>query len=552
MRTRVVIQSRLNSSRLPGKAMMMIGGMPLIELVARRASRGGHEVVVATSREEYDQRIADHLTRQGIRVLRGPLDDVLARFVAATEDLDDADRVVRLTGDNPVVDAELVDELIAAVEASEHSYGRIDLARVSEGLGVEVFTAADLRRAAAEATTAYDHEHVTPWIRRHLGELPYAPEGITFDIVAYRCTVDSLADYVRVARLFDRHDDAIGVSWRALIGDIVREVAITGPALPRTGHGGLTLSRLLLGTSPLGRDTGAIERHRPDAAEARSILSAAVARGITHVVTGRDDGDSEAAVRVAYDPALRQRVGVITTLHALGEVPADAVAYAVEGSLERSFAELGRRRADAVLFASPDDALAGGGAAWARLAAYCADGVVGRAGVVLTDPAQLGRIADLPGLGHVAVPLSVVDRRATAYAADLARLAAAGVIITVHGVFGQGVLTTRTALAPVAPDLVGATPALRTAVADEVATLRAAVADAAVALGRTDPVDLCLAYAAAQPWVTALVVGVDTAEQLVRVMEGATAPALSAEEVARLEGVVPAASDALSEWLARA
>ena len=212
MRTRVVIQSRLNSSRLPGKAMMTIGGMPLIELVARRATRGGHEVVVATSREEYDQRIADHLGRHGIPVLRGSLDDVLSRFIAATADMDDTDRVVRLTGDNPVVDCELVDELIAAVEASPWSYGRIDLARVPEGLGVEVCTVADLREAAARATSGYDHEHVTPWIRRHLGELSYAPRDIDFDIVTYRCTIDSLADYVRVAQLVDRYDDPVGVS----------------------------------------------------------------------------------------------------------------------------------------------------------------------------------------------------------------------------------------------------------------------------------------------------------------------------------------------------
>ena len=67
-RTRVVIQSRLNSSRLPGKALMTIGGMPLIELVARRASRDGHEVVVATSEEQYDTRIFDHLARVDLEI----------------------------------------------------------------------------------------------------------------------------------------------------------------------------------------------------------------------------------------------------------------------------------------------------------------------------------------------------------------------------------------------------------------------------------------------------------------------------------------------------
>ena len=538
MRTRVVIQSRLNSSRLPGKAMMTIGGMPLIELVARRATRGGHEVVVATSREEYDQRIADHLGRHGIPVLRGSLDDVLSRFIAATADMDDTDRVVRLTGDNPVVDCELVDELIAAVEASPWSYGRIDLARVPEGLGVEVCTVADLREAAARATSGYDHEHVTPWIRRHLGELSYAPRDIDFDIVTYRCTIDSLADYVRVAQLVDRYDDPVGVSWRDLIAGIAREAEIAGAAIPRTGRGGLTLSRLLLGASQLGRDTGAIERRRPDAAEARAILSAGVARGLTHVMTGRDDGLSEPAVRVAYDPALRQRIGVLTTVRSLAGVPDDAWAYAVEASLERSFAELGRRRADAVLLADADDALAGNGAAWQRLQRYRSEGEVGLVGVHLTDPADVVRVTDLPGLGYLALPFSVVDRRALAVSDELGALAEAGVVITVDSVFAQGVLTTRTPLAADAPE--------------QAAVLRAAVGAAAAALGRTDPVELCLAYAAAQPWITSVVLGVETAEELTQVMQHGDSRPLSSWEIERVHQLVPAAGAGFHAWLARA
>src|SRR3954471_639723 len=170
-RTRVVIQSRLTSSRLPGKALLTLAGLPLVELVARRASRNGHEVVVATSEEPYDARIAEHLRSVGVPVMRGSLDDVLGRFVAATSDLAPGDRVVRLTGDNPVADADLVDELLAAMDASGHTYGRVDIDRVPEGLGAEAFSVEALRAAAAAATAPYDREHVTPWLRRDLGEL---------------------------------------------------------------------------------------------------------------------------------------------------------------------------------------------------------------------------------------------------------------------------------------------------------------------------------------------------------------------------------------------
>lgn len=214
--TRVVIQSRLSSTRLPGKAMLDVAGMPLIELVARRASRGGHDVVLATSNEPYDERIARRVEAAGIRVVRGSLHDVLGRFGAASADLNPDDRVVRLTGDNPLVDGDLVDELLVAMDRSGHRYGRVDIEQVPEGLGAEAFTVADLRQACARAQTPYDREHVTPWLRRTLGELLFVPEGAPTDLLAHRTTVDTLADYVRVAALFDEVPDPVAAPWREL------------------------------------------------------------------------------------------------------------------------------------------------------------------------------------------------------------------------------------------------------------------------------------------------------------------------------------------------
>ena len=101
-RVRVVLQARMSSSRLPGKAMMPIAGIPMVILAALRAGNQGHEVLVATSDATSDDAIADACETRGVRVVRGPLDDVLGRFLIASEDLDDADIVVRLTADNVV------------------------------------------------------------------------------------------------------------------------------------------------------------------------------------------------------------------------------------------------------------------------------------------------------------------------------------------------------------------------------------------------------------------------------------------------------------------
>lgn len=394
-RTRVVIQSRLNSSRLPGKALMTIGGMPLIELVARRASRTGYEVVVATSVEPYDDRIADHLERVGIPVLRGDLDDVLGRFVAATADLAADDLVVRLTGDNPIMDADVIAELMSAMQGSGHAYGRVDIDAVPEGLGCEVFAAGDLRRAGAAATASYDREHVTPWLRRTLGELLFAPAGNPGQPHAYRATVDCLDDYDRVSRLFDGIDDPVHVPWSTLMARLVTTVD-AGPRASEIDRPGPRLTSVIIGTA------GLVDA---DASVVRQTFTDAVARGVSHVVA--DPGEAS-VVAAGTLPALRQRIGAIVTLPRI-ETPIDGpahLAWQVRAGVERAMADIGGRRLAGVLFASAEDAFAGDGAAWTTLRDYVDQGLVDEIGVVLTEPEQAGMLDSLDGLGLVVVDLA--------------------------------------------------------------------------------------------------------------------------------------------------
>jgi spore coat polysaccharide biosynthesis protein SpsF len=387
-RTRVVIQSRLNSSRLPGKAMLTIAGMPLIELVARRASRSGHEVVVATSAEQYDERIAGHLASVGIAVVRGSLDDVLGRFVQATADLDPTDRVVRLTGDNPLADADLVDELIAAVDASGHAYGRVDIDQVPEGLGAEVFGVQALRDAAAQATAAYDREHVTPWLRRTLGELLFVPADCPDDVFAYRATVDTLGDYVRVSSLFDGEEDPVAVPWAELMAKLVGRVDRAGDRVGATRTDAGRLSGVILSARTFEsatRDELPAER----AERLRTLIAEAIERGVTHIDVGRDDGRAEELVRACAEPALVRRFGLISRA-ACPPVPGAAREpelddLAVEASVERTFATLGRRGVDVLAF--PGAACAA--RAWRRARAYREDGVVAALGLVAETAADV-------------------------------------------------------------------------------------------------------------------------------------------------------------------
>ncbi|EWT01137.1 flagellin modification protein FlmC [Intrasporangium oryzae NRRL B-24470] len=400
---RVVIQSRLNSSRLPGKAMLTIGGMPLIELVARRASRGTHQVVVATSEEQYDERIAAHLSSVGIPVVRGSLDDVLGRFVKATADLMPDDLVVRLTGDNPVADADLVDELVEATRASGHAYGRVDIEQVPEGIGAEVFTVADLRRAARTTTDPYDREHVTPWLRRTLGELLFVPKGTPGDVHAYRATVDTLGDYVRVADLFTDVEDPVAVTWVDLMHRLAGWVDAMGPRTASTTTRLGRLSRVVLSAREF--DDGGRSEPAAHAESLRALIASAIDRGVTHIDVGRADNRAEDLLRATAEPALVKRFSVISRTGPLPEVPQGADAVAVEAAVERTFAALGRRSVDVLVFEGAADAVRG----WERATAYREAGLIRSLGLVAHTLDDLRWALAAEGVDYVEVAAEAAE-----------------------------------------------------------------------------------------------------------------------------------------------
>lgn len=480
---------------------MTIAGMPLIELVARRAARSGHEVIVATSDEHYDTRIADHLERVGIPVMRGSLDDVLGRFVTATTDLDDDDRVVRLTGDNPVADADLVDELLAAMDTSASAYGRVDIDQVPEGLGAEGFFVRDLRRAAATTQEPYDREHVTPWLRRNLGELLFAPAANPGDPLRFRCTVDVLSDFDRVARLFNDVPDAVGIRWNDLIDKLGTMVAADGATVPTGSNRLFTQSALTLGGSQL---SGPFASAPP---EVRQMLARAVDHGVTHVEVGRADGNAERILRSCGEPQLTQRLGFISRLQPLVAGDPSVARLGVEASLERSFAELGRRQVAAALLSGVEQVAVGGGAAWERLQEYRSTGEVGAVGVSLANLRDAEALLTLEGLDYLELPYNVLS---PALPKSVSTLHERGVTVLAHSVYGGGSL------------LRGDHPRAR------------ALVDASRQVDRDGVADLAVAFVLGQPSISSIALGAVTDAQMRYNLDLVARPALSAEQVMKV------------------
>jgi spore coat polysaccharide biosynthesis protein SpsF len=230
-----ILQARTSSSRLPGKVLMPLAGAPMIVRQIERVARSGRidKLVVATSDDASDDALAKTVAREAIGVHRGPLDDVLARFVGALAAFGPADHVVRLTGDCPLADPEVIDATIDHVLAAGADYGSNTPPKrtFAKGLDVEVMSAAALIDAAGRAQTPEEHEHVTWSLHRRSDLYSQAFFSQAADEGEVRWTVDYPPDYAFVAAVYD----ALYPKDRAFTSGDVRALVGSRPDLARLG-----------------------------------------------------------------------------------------------------------------------------------------------------------------------------------------------------------------------------------------------------------------------------------------------------------------------------
>lgn len=186
----------------------------------RRAACTGHDIVLATSSDTTDNLLSDMATAYGIACMRGPLDDVLSRFVMATDDMQEHGLCVRLTCDNVLPDGHLIDSLIHDYHNGGYAYYAAG-GKVPYGFSCEIFSVASLRQAQRHASTIAEKEHVTPWIRTHMknGCAQLTENGA--DYSAWRCTIDTLQDYLKMASFFAEEPARINKNAFELMHDFV-------------------------------------------------------------------------------------------------------------------------------------------------------------------------------------------------------------------------------------------------------------------------------------------------------------------------------------------
>lgn len=496
-----VLQARTNSSRLPGKVLLPVRGIPLSVLAAKRASNTGINVIVATSDQYSDDALEFTLKANNLECYRGSLENTLERIVNALDTYDDETLVFRLTADNVFPDGLLLEEIESELINRNLQY--ICCNGVESGLpygvSVELTYLKHLRLALKETNCRYDQEHVTPFIKRLFGNA-YFRKYRVMRKGHYRCTVDCLDDYLVIQNVFLKVANPINISTLDLIRLLDNQLYQPDQGSP--------VSKMILGTAQLGLDYGISNKNgKPNSLIAEQILKVAIANGVSAIDTARAYGDSEDVIGNALKAGWMSRTRVVTKLSPLLGCPADAssdiVKNFVDASIFKSCRDLQVRKLDTVLLHRASQIYDWNGAAWSRLLELRDSQVISRIGVSIQNSSELKQVLNNLDVEYIQMPYNLLDWRWDSIIPTIKKVKKEReVSINTRSSFLQGLLLSNN------PEY----------------WLKAHVEDSEDIINWLEEQkcrynfasisELCLKFVAANDWIDGVVIGVETLEQL--------------------------------------
>jgi spore coat polysaccharide biosynthesis protein SpsF (cytidylyltransferase family) len=204
----VIIQARMNSSRLPGKVMQKVLGKPLIAYLLERVSQAKtiDRIVLATTNKHEDDILADFVSSLGYLVFRGSEKDVLARYYNAfqcfKDEQDDVNAIVRITGDCPLIEPDLIDKVVNKYLEEKLDYVALE-STFPEGLDVEIFSSTMLECAFNKAKLLSEREHVALYFHNNSHLYNMSRVKNQTDDSKYRITVDEPEDFMVVKAIIE-------------------------------------------------------------------------------------------------------------------------------------------------------------------------------------------------------------------------------------------------------------------------------------------------------------------------------------------------------------
>lgn len=238
-----IVQARMGSERLPGKVLAPIGRASMLAHVVERAAASPRvdQVIVATGDRRDDDAIADACAAQGVACWRGSPHDVLARYRGAA-DAHDADVVVRLTADCPLLDpaviTQVIDALVDARNPCDYA-SNVGVRTFPRGLDAEALWRDTLHRLDRLARAPAVREHVTALVHQRPDWFVCASVEAALDASDLRLTVDTAADLELVRRIEARLLPTPATPYTEIVALLRREpslAAINAAVEQRSWH----------------------------------------------------------------------------------------------------------------------------------------------------------------------------------------------------------------------------------------------------------------------------------------------------------------------------
>ncbi len=214
VKTIAIVQARMGSTRLPGKVIKKILNKTLLEILLHRLSKSKkiNRIIVASGISKENDSIEKHIKDLGFDIFRGSEDNVLKRFYDCAS-IYKPEIIVRITGDCPLIDPELVDRVIETLINNNADYAsNTDPPTFPDGQDVSVFTFNALKIAFNQSTELNQFEHVTPYIRANnaFKRVNYTNE---IDLSKKRWTVDELVDFEVIENIINYFHPNLDFSW---------------------------------------------------------------------------------------------------------------------------------------------------------------------------------------------------------------------------------------------------------------------------------------------------------------------------------------------------
>jgi|LauGreDrversion4_2_1035121.scaffolds.fasta_scaffold64853_2 aryl-alcohol dehydrogenase-like predicted oxidoreductase/spore coat polysaccharide biosynthesis protein SpsF (cytidylyltransferase family) len=515
MHSLTLIQSRLSSSRLPGKALLPIAGLPLIVLVAKRAANKGRAVQVLTSNDYSDDSICEVLDEHNIAYFRGSLCNVLKRFHDALVEYTDDTKVFRLTGDNVLPDGHFLDEMEAAFDSDCADIMLSDSHEIGMPIGVsaELTTVGWIREAFQNSNDPYDIEHVTPYIHRK-GISKCFASSLVKRYRNLRCGIDIFDDYLSVRSLFDGQLNPVTASINSLINNFNNmKYHPYYDSIPKP---------MTLGGVQFGLDYGLTNTiGKVSESEAIQIIRHAITEGVEYIDTAAAYGDSEKVIGAALQSGWSDRVKIITKLlpiddRFLAQSEDSCLSLMVRNSFLQSCVNFNAERIHTLMLHRAQHLK--NNIIFDELKKIKTEGLIQNIGISVQSPDELNFVLDNEDISIIQMPYNILDNRWDSMIEKIKKIREErGIIIHARSALLQGLLCSSDESKWNAVGIENSRKIVSWLTSKFKQYKKKSISD------------LCIGYVNSQDWIDSVVIGVDTKSNLFSNLQSISMPLMPAD-----------------------